>query len=238
MRLSTQLFPETLGKVASAVVVVGVVNLLVGGVCAVAQRGLRSLLAFVALGELGLLLMGVGSLSQAGFVGAVYQQLVVGLALAALGLLVGVISERTKSELFTPEAESKDSTLGGVALGAPGAALVAAIASASILGVPGVGGFVSHALLVIGGYSFHPFVVIAAGGALLLGTYTILNMYRRVFLGQTTALTAAFEDLRPREKLYLIPVVIALVGFGVYPKPLLDLVRPTVLAMLSSFNGG
>jgi NADH-quinone oxidoreductase subunit M len=234
MRLSLSLFPATFSAVSDSIVTVGVVNLVMGGVCALAQKSLRGLLSFVALSELGFLLIGVGTRSPAGSVGAVYQQMVVGLALAAFGLLIGVISERTEIEEFGPSTSTEKVTvLGGLALRAPGAALVAAVAAASILGVPGLAGFISHALLVIGGYSAHLSVVTACGAALILGTYTVLNMYRHVFLGQVTAETERFGDLQVREKLYLAPLVISLIGFGIYPKPLLDIIRPTVMSLLS-----
>jgi NADH-quinone oxidoreductase subunit M len=61
-------------------------------------------------------------------------------------------------------------------------------------------------------------------------------MYRNVFLGQATAATATFADLLPRERLLLLPLVIALVFFGLYPKPMVDLIRPTILEMLRAVN--
>jgi NADH-quinone oxidoreductase subunit M len=236
IRLSMVLFSETFSAATPWVVGVGVVNLVIGGLCAVSQRALRPLLAYVAMGELGVLLMGVGSSSSAGMVGAVYQQLVLGLAFAGMGLLIGVIVERTRVETFDRTGQNDPASLGGVAQTAPIAALVAAVATASILGIPGLGGFVSHSLLMIGGYAVHPSAVLAAAGALLLSSYTLLRMYRNVFLGQATAATATFADLLPRERLLLLPLVIALVFFGLYPKPMVDLIRPTILEMLRAVN--
>ena len=236
IRLSVLLFSSTFASATSWVVGVGVANLVIGGVCAVSQRALRPLLAYVAMGELGVLLMGVGSASSAGMVGAVYQQLVLGLAFAGLGLLIGVIVERTKVETFDRPGQTESQYLGGVAQTAPIAALVAAVAAASILGIPGLGGFVSHSLLMIGGYSVHPAAVLAAAGALLLSCYTLLKMYRNVFLGQSTAATASFADLFLRERLFLLPLVFALVFFGLYPKPMVDLIRPTILEMLQALK--
>jgi NADH-quinone oxidoreductase subunit M len=61
-------------------------------------------------------------------------------------------------------------------------------------------------------------------------------MYRHVFLGPTNSTTEAFSDLSFRERAYLVPLVIGLLLFGLYPKPLLDLVRPTALTLLSTIK--
>jgi NADH-quinone oxidoreductase subunit M len=233
IRLCYSLFPETMVGSARAIVIVGIVNLLLGGICAVAQKRLNLLLAFVCMSEMGFILVGIGSLNSAGVVGAVYQQLVLGLGLAGFGLFSGLIIERVGHSTFLP-GDQGDLPFGGIARRAPSVALVAGVVVASLLGFPGFGGFVGHALLTIGSYSVHPIVVLVIGAALLLATYYLFTMYRHVFLGKEGASVATFTDLSLRERAYLLPLVAALLVFGLYPKPLLDLVRPTVLTLLST----
>lgn len=232
VRLTYSLFPETLVEMSPLVVLVGAVNLLMGGICAVAQRGLRTLLAFVCLGQVGVSLLGIGSLSSAGLVGALYHQLVVGLALAGLGLVAGVIIDRAGHASFL--SDSGEKSFGGVATRAPSVAMVAGIVLASLLGFPGSGGFVAQSLVVIGGYDVHPLTVAVMGGALLLAAFYFLTMYRQVFLGEPGSSTPGFSDLTLRERTYMMPLVLSLLILGVYPKPLLDLVRPTAVTLLST----
>lgn len=231
IRLTHSLFPDTLASAAPLVVLVGGLNLVLGGILAVAQRGLRSLHAFVCLGQMGLLLLGVGSLSSAGLVGAVYHQLVLGLGLAGFGLLSGVITERSGHGSFLNG--KGDPLFGGIAVQAPTVALVAGIVLASLLGLPGLGGFVAQSLVVIGSYAIHPGIVVLTGLAALLAAYYLLTMYRYVFLGKASPQSTEVADLSWRERLYMFPVVFGLLAFGIYPKPLLDLVRPTALTLLS-----
>jgi len=226
VRLSYSLFPETMMSCAQMIVIVGTINLIVGGICAVAQKELRLLLAFVCLSEVGFVLVGIGSLSPAGVVGAVYQQLVLGLGLAGFGLFAGLVIDRAGYSSF--------GSLGGIATRAPIAAVVAAIVIASLLGFPGSGGFVGHALLVIGSYSVHPLSVAVGGAATLLATYYLFTMYRAVFLGSEGAGAQGFTDLTLRERVYFLPLLAGLLFCGLYPKPLLELVRPTVLTLLST----
>ncbi len=226
------LFPETLNSSYQFIVGVGIINLVMGGLCAVAQKGLRRLLAFICLSEVGLVLMGIGSLNPVGVVGAVYQQLIIGLGLAGFGLFSGVISERTGHSLFV--SDNGESLLGGIATRAPMVAVVAGIVVASLLGFPGFGGFVGHALIIIGSFSIHPLTVIISGAALLLASYYLFTMYRFIFLGQASPKTQQFQDLTLRERAYMLPVVVGLLFFGLYPKPLIELIRPTVLTVLST----
>jgi NADH-quinone oxidoreductase subunit M len=232
VRLCYSLFPETMIGVAKGVVIVGIVNLLIGGVCALAQKRLNLLLAYVCMSEIGFILIGIGSLNSAGVVGAVYQQLVLGLGLAGFGLIAGLITERVGHSTFLPVEGQVP--FGGIATRAPGLALVAGVVVASLLGFPGFGGFVGHALLTIGSYSVHPVTVVLTGAALLLATYYLFTMYRCVYLGKTSQTVESFADLSLRERAYLLPLVAGLLAFGLYPKPLLDLVRPTVLTLLST----
>ncbi len=234
VRLSYSLFPDTVAHAAHGIVIVGALNLLMGGLCAIAQRGLRMLLAFVCLGEVGWILLGVGSLNPAGAVGSVYQLLAVGLAIAGFGLYYGIMVDRTGQAEFLDEKGA--ALTGGIATRAPAMALVAGAVIASLLGFPGLGGFVGHSLVMIGGYTVHPSLVILAGVAILLAVYYLFMMYRHVFLGKVTEASENFADLTLRERAYLFPLVGALLVFGVYPKPLIELVRPTVLALLSNIK--
>jgi NADH-quinone oxidoreductase subunit M len=234
-RLTCTLFPETLLHFAPAIVVVGTINLLVGALCAVTQRNLRMLLAFICVSQVGILLLGVGSLSSPGFVGAVYQKLALGLAIAGFGLFANLLSERSGTTDFRNESGGR--VFDGIALQAPTVAVVAGVVIASLLAFPGSGGFVGSSLIIIGAFSSYPVAALLAGISGLLAAYCLFTMYRYVFLGSIGDSEqngpAMFMDLTIREKLYLLPLVASLIFFGIYPKPLIELVRPTVVTLLS-----
>jgi NADH-quinone oxidoreductase subunit M len=142
--------------------------------------------------------------------------------------------DRTGSAVFVNSDGAPG--FGGVSSKAPAVALVAGVMVASLLGFPGLGGFVGQALVIIGSYTIHPAVVLLTGCALVLATYYLFTMYRHVFLGRPGPDISSFYDLTLRERAYLIPLVCTLVVFGVYPKPLIELVRPTILILLSTIK--
>lgn len=231
-RLVYSLFPETLKVAAHYIVIVGAINLLIGIICAVAQKGLRTLLSFICLSQVGLVLIGIGSLSPAGLVGAVYQEMVLGLALAGFGLMSGLIMNRAGHASFVDDRGQ--STLGGIAVQAPVVAIVGGVVVASMLGFPGLGGFVGSSLVMIGSYSVQPSLVVLSCLALILGVYCLFTVYRFIFLGEPKGESQNFQDLSLRERAYMLPLVLGLIVFGIYPKPFLDLVKPTVLTLLST----
>src|SRR6185437_5130435 len=201
VKLCYTLFPETMGGSVRWIQIIGLLNLLVCGVSALAQRELRMLMAFLCLSEVGLILLGVGSLSSAGIVGASYQELVLGLGLVGFGLFTGILEERLGHDRFV-DADGKR-TVGGLISRAPAISMFSGVFVASLLGFPGLGGFVGQSMLVIGSYSISPAVVLLIGVALLLSVYCLFNMYKLVFFGNGAGVEgsggAAFADLNLRE---------------------------------------
>lgn len=240
LRAGYSLFPETLAQAAPVLVLIGAVNLVVGVICATAQKSLKPLLAYLCLSETGLILIGTGALTPPAAVGAVYNQLMLGLGIAGFGLFTGILEQRAGSVRFADEAGSVDlaaksgfARLGGVAAQAPWIATFAGVVVGSLIGFPGFAGFVGNALIVIGSYTPHQGAVAICIAAILLATFCLFTMYREVFLGKPQH-GGELTDLGARERAFVFPVVLALVVFGFYPKPLLDLVRPTVLTLLST----
>ena len=229
------MFPETVFNATRIIETIGVLNLIICGICAVAQRDLKLVIAFLCLSQVGMVLLGAGSLSSAGVVGVSYEQLVMGLGLSGFGLLAGIIHERVGHSNFLDSAGNP--LLGGVAYRAPLASLFMGVLMASVLAFPGLGGFVGASLLVIGSYSIHPAMILLIGFALMLAVYYLFNMYRAIFLGgPVTTEAKGFTDLGIRERSFLFPLAAALLICGVYPKPFLEMVRPAVLTLLSTVN--
>lgn len=228
------LFPNSSNYLSQVIVVVGGINLVMGAFCAIAQKGLSRLLAFIGLGQVGLVLVGVGSSTPAGIVGAVYHLFILGLSLAGFGLFSGVITDRMRDSVFL--GDKNEPLLGGIAVKAPIISIVSGIIICSLLGFPGLSGFVSHSLIIIGSYAKHPSIVFLAIFTLLLSSFCLFSMYRHVFLGERSENGLEFLDLTLREKLYFLPIVGCLLFFGLYPKPLIELVRPAVLSLLSAIK--
>ncbi len=230
-RIGYGLFPKTFQTSASIIVTIGVISLIFGVFTGVSQRSFRRVLAYLCLSQVGLILIGMGSLDTAGFTGALFQQFAMGLAIAGFGLFLGAFLKRSGEENFV--SEDGQPLIGGIALRAPTTTVVGSLVLASLAGVPGLVGFVGLALTMVGSYSVSPALVFITAFAVLVAAFLAVNLWRKVFLGPSGESSPTFADLNALERAYLFPLVAIMIVFGAYPKSLIDLVRPTVLSILS-----
>ena len=101
------------------------------------------------------------------------------------------------------------------------------------IGLPGLSGFVSefldpdrhlrHARLV--GRAVATLGVVAAAAYLLWA-------YQRVFQGTAAGANAEIADASTKERWVLVPVVALIVVLGVFPKPVLDRITPSVQQLI------
>jgi NADH-quinone oxidoreductase subunit M len=150
------------------------------------------------------------------------------LATGALFLIAGFMIARRRSQRIAD--------YGGVQQVAPllaGLFLVAGLASLSL---PGLSTFVSEFLVLVGTFTRYKVAASFATAGIVLAAIYILWMYQRTMTGPVRAEVADMPDLRPRELWAVGPLVALLIVFGVYPKPLLDLINPAVHDTLSQVH--
>ena len=156
IRFNIGLFPDQAENFSVLLAVLGVINLLYGAFLALVQSDFKMVLAYSSVSHMGIVLIGLGSLNEAGIQGAIFQMVSHGLIAALLFFLVGVFYERTKT--------SEIPNLGGMAKAMPltaGFLLVGVMAS---LGLPGMSGFVSEFMAFLGLFKEMPWL--AAVGAI------------------------------------------------------------------------
>ncbi|MDT7573501.1 MAG: NADH-quinone oxidoreductase subunit, partial [Actinomycetota bacterium] len=122
---------------------------------------------------------------------------------------------------------------GGIQSVAPLLAGSFLIAGLSSLALPGLNGFVSEFLVLIGTFGRHRFLGVVATLGIVLAALYILIAYQRTMTGPiTNEANRSMPDLSTREKVVIAPVLLLIVALGVYPKPVLDMVNPAVDRML------
>jgi NADH-quinone oxidoreductase subunit M len=143
-----------------------------------------------------------------------------GLIIATLFILVGWIYERRHTWQV--------SSLRGLQASAPVMAGVFTVAMLASIGVPGLNGFVGEFLILIGTFLAHRWwAVVAAMGVIVAAIY-LLWAYQQVFQGQPTEGDAKTRDLGWSERLVVAPLIVLIVLLGVFPKPVLDRITPSV----------
>ncbi|HLI14498.1 MAG TPA: NADH-quinone oxidoreductase subunit M [Acidimicrobiales bacterium] len=228
VRFDLGLFPHASRVVAPVLLVLGVVGILYGGVVAAAQRDLKRLVAYSSIAHLGFIVLGLFALTGTSVSGAVLEMLNHGVYTAALFLCVGMIFRRAGTF-------SMRSLGGGVQKVAPAFAGVFLLSALAAIGVPGLNGFVSEFLILLGVFQVHRYYAVAAVVGVVVAAVYLLWAYQQVFHGPRPAVVEApgaaparFRELTWREGLVLLPLLGAIVFLGVYPKPVLDRITPSV----------
>jgi NADH-quinone oxidoreductase subunit M len=219
------LFPDAARAVAPWIVVLSLVGVVYGALVAMVQPDLKRLVAFSSVSHMGVVTLGIFTMSPEGLSGSVVQMIAHGISTGALFLLVGFLYERRHTRLIAE--------FGGLARPMPLYATAFVLVALSSIGLPGLNGFVGEFLVWAGTSTVSwTATAIAVSGA-VLGAWYLLLAVRRVFFGQVTRqANAVLQDLTGRELLLVLPFVVVIVLTGLFPRPMLDLIGPDVARIL------
>jgi len=220
IRYCLQLFPEASRYFTPLIIVLAVVGILYGAVVAIGQRDLKRLIAYTSISHFGFIVLGIFALTTQGQSGATLYMVNHAFATGALFLVAGFMIARRRSQRIAD--------YGGVQKVAPMLAGLFLISGLAGLSLPGLSTFVSEFLVLVGTFTRYKVAASFATAGIILASIYILWMYQRTMTGPVREEVATMPDLRPRELWAVGPLVALLIVFGVYPKPLLDVINPAV----------
>src|SRR3954463_6870862 len=225
LRFCIPLFPDAARQLAPYILGLCVMGILYGALLAVGQRDMKRLVAYSSVSHFGFIALGVFAFTSQGGSGATLYMVNHAFSTGALFILVGFLATRRGSRL--------GGGLGGASKVAPWLGGMLLVAGLSALSLPGLSTFVSEFLVLVGTFTAHRwFAVVATFGIVLAAVY-VLWMVQRVIHGPVREGVATFRDLNTREAWVIAPVVFVLIALGVYPKPLLDIITPSVKSSFS-----
>jgi len=242
LRFSLPMLPDAAVRFAPFMGVLAVAGIIYGALCAWVQRDIKKLVAYSSVSHLGFCILGMFSMKTAGLSGSVMYMINHGLSTGALFLVVGMIYERYHTRNIDQ--------IGGLARRMPVMSFFLIVFTLASIGLPGLNGFVSEFLVLLGTFTSAktvqfagatvqgplgvPYAVAAATGIVLSAVY-MLWMCRCVLFGpivepeHTPDLSGGLSvDLTRREVGVLTPIAVLCVVLGVLPKPLLDSMEPAI----------
>ncbi|EXI68123.1 MAG: NAD(P)H-quinone oxidoreductase chain 4 1 [Candidatus Accumulibacter adjunctus] len=208
----------------------GTVAILYGGVAALVHSNLRGMLAYSSLAHVGLVLLGLASFSVYGLQGVLLQLLNFALAGGGAFLALSFLQRRTGS--------TDVARLGGALRSMPRLSALFLLFGLAGIGLPGTSGFPGELLIIVAALHDHTGAGLAALFGMVLAAAAFLSPFRQAFFGPASGPeVAAAEDLLPREMaLLLVPATLVL-AIGLYPMPLLELLRPAAEAWVAALAG-
>ena len=229
IRFNIGLFPDQAENFSVLLAVLGVINLLYGAFLALVQSDFKMVLAYSSVSHMGIVLIGLGSLNEAGIQGAIFQMVSHGLIAALLFFLVGIFYERTKT--------SEIPNLGGMAKAMPltaGFLLVGVMAS---LGLPGMSGFVSEFMAFLGLFKEMPWLAAVGAIGIIMTALYLLRAVLGVTYGKPNREWAGVVDLRKIESIPVIVLTALIVAIGVYPNLLSGPLQETLEVIMLKVGG-
>ncbi len=224
LRINFSLLPEATQWGAGAMAVFGVVNILYGAFCAMAQKDLKKLVAYSSVSHMGFCLLAMAALTPQGIQACLVQMFNHGLITGMLFSLVGVIYDR---------AHTRDiDKFGGLASEMPLYTAFIGFAFMASLGLPGLSGFWGEAMTFIGAFPrYRALTMLAATGVIITAAYHLWAL-QRMFLGkfreewrQSKYLEPTggkFPEINGRELLTIAPLAVLVLMLGFWPRPLLN----------------
>lgn len=246
LRYALPLAPEAAQQLAPLVLVLAVVGVLYGSLQAFGQTDLKRMIAYISIAHFGFIALGIFAFTSQAQVGAVSYMVNHSLATGLLILAIGMVIARGGS--------SRLADYGGMAKLTPVLAGVLLVGGLSTLSLPGTNSFISEFLVLIGAFQTRPVYAVLAALGLVLAAMYVLRLYQRTMQGpvrgdallgtaagpgavsdpnRTGAHRPRITDLGTREVLVLAPLVLLVIVLGFYPKPVLDVVDPSVAGTMS-----
>jgi NADH-quinone oxidoreductase subunit M len=233
LRFSLPITPDAARELDWLVIGLSLVAVVYIGLVALVQRDMKKLIAYSSIAHMGFVTLGcfvaydiiaaTGGTQGAtlGLSGAMVQMISHGLVSGALFLCVGVLYDR----LHTREIGA----YGGVVNTMPMFGAFMVLFAMANAGLPGTSGFVGEFLVVLASFKANFWYAFLAATTLVLGAAYTLWLVKRVVFGEVANDgVASLKDLNGREFLVLGLLAVAVLALGVWPKPLTDVMEPTL----------
>jgi NADH-quinone oxidoreductase subunit M len=221
IRLALPLFPDAVARFMPGLSVLAAVGIVYGGLMALVQKDMKSLVAYSSVSHMGLVVLAVFALNAEAMEGALFQMIGHGLGTGALFLCVGVLYERTHTRRI--------SDYGGVGRTMPVFSALFLVSLLSSLGLPGLSGFVGEILCFFGVFKANRGLAIVAVTTVILSAAYLLRLFQGVVHGPVANETVrSLKDVNARELVAIVPLVVLMIGLGLFPGLLLGKMHTSV----------
>ena len=203
-----------------------IAGVIYGSIVALRQKDLKKLLAYSSLAHVGLIAAGCYTLTADGISGAVSQMIAHGFVIVGLFFAAEVIYRRFNSNTIEE--------LGGIRSQAPKFTSLFMILVLASVALPGTFNFIGEFTVLYSLSQVNIWFAVLGGTTIILGAYYMLKMFQNVMLGETN--TKVFAEVTLNETIVFVILIAFLLFYGIHPKPIVDLVNPSVQEILTQIN--
>ncbi len=241
LRFSLPILPDAGEHWAWLVILLSLIAIIYVGMVALVQDDMKKLIAYSSIAHMGFVTLGTFiafalvrdldrvEAARLGLQGAMVQMISHGFVSGAMFSCVGVLYDRMHTRMIRD--------YGGVANTMPWFALFFVLFAMANAGLPGTSGFVGEFAVILASFQQQPLIALAAATTLIIGAAYSLWLVRRILYGEVgNAHVAALHDINARETLVLGVFAAGVLLIGLWPKPLTDLMEPSIAQLASQIG--
>ncbi|MFZ7128364.1 MAG: complex I subunit 4 family protein [Desulfobacterales bacterium] len=224
LRLGIFLCPEGWQYWADLMATLATIGIVYGVFVGLRQTDLKFVIGYSSVSHMGIVGLGLSTLSVDGMNGAVFQMFAHGVMTALFFSAVGYIYDRTHTKMVDE--------LGGLSRIMPVASSYVIIAALTGIGVPCLASFWGELLVFIAAFKTYPLRGAFAIGALVVTALFMLRVVQKTFYGPRNEAFAHLPDVSFTLGIPRMILVAVIVGFGLFPAVMLDLIETASIPLL------
>ena len=225
IRFSLPVLPDASHALAGFMITLSLIAVVYIGLVAIAQTDMKKLIAYSSIAHMGFVTLGFFIFNAYGIEGALVQMVSHGFVSAAMFLCVGVMYDRMHSRNIAD--------YGGVVNTMPKFASLMMLFAMANCGLPATSGFVGEFMVIMGALKHNFWIGFLSATTLIFGAAYTLWMYKRVIFGAVAnERVAKLQDIGAREFLVLSLLALAVLGMGLYPLPVTEVMHASVNELL------
>jgi len=221
-------FHDAVIKFDNIVIGLSVAGMIYASLIAIKQDDLKRFVAYSSIAHIGLMCAAIFTRGDIGLQGVMIQMFSHGINIIGMWIVVDLIEKQTGTR--------KISELGGIAHKAPALTIFLVVIALANIALPLTNAFVGEFMMFSGLFKFSMLYAAVAGLSIILAAVYTLNMVQKVFYGEVNAVTEKMKEITFSQKFTLSILVVFIFLFGVFPQPLFDLTRDTVITILTKFK--
>ncbi|MBK6742312.1 MAG: NADH-quinone oxidoreductase subunit M [Hydrogenophilales bacterium] len=226
LRFVLPIVPDASHELAGFMIFLSLVAVVYIGLVALVQADMKKLIAYSSIAHMGFVTLGFFIFNQWGMEGGLIQMISHGFISGAMFLCVGVMYDRVHSRQIAD--------YGGVANTMPRFAAFFMLFAMANSGLPATSGFVGEFMVILGTIQVSFWYAALAATTLIFGAAYTLWMYKRVVFGKiANEHVAELTDINAREFLVLSLLAVLVLGMGVYPLPVTEVMHTSVENLLA-----
>lgn len=226
LRFSLPIVPDASLYLSDMMIALSLIAVVYIGLVALVQADMKKLIAYSSVAHMGFVTLGFFLFNAYGLEGAMVQMISHGFISGAMFLCVGVLYDRLHSRQIAD--------YGGVANKMPVFAAFFMLFGMANAGLPGTSGFVGEFMVIMAAVKVNFWYAFFAATTLITGAAYTLWMYKRVVFGAVAnPAVEELKDINGREILILTVLAVAVLGMGLYPLPLTEVMHTTVDDLLA-----